>query len=410
MGLMSMRRAMTGAAARRRPDSAISSLKPMSRPLAFRLVMMAIAGEVLALHLTYVHYRLHRDPEWQSVCAISDHVNCDTVILSPYGSIAGIPLPIIGAWFYLVVGSIAAADGWNRRRLFVRSRALVIFGLCLIATVASAALGGISILSLRSLCLLCAGVYAVNVGLLILSLFALRSTGESIEAAFAGELAHARSQAFRSAVAVAFVIVALLVMRGAYLRGTAGGSVVCEAVAAALRGRVAAPVELKVYSDFQCPYCKALHRDLRAVKAGAGLRTLLIHYPIDRTCNLSAKYTRHPGACLQARAALCADALGYGDQFTGLLFEEGVSTRDGLLRLARPLGIDPLDFDRCLESTDTNERLQKSIRDASSDSVRATPTVFVNGRRQVGRLNEDDFHCLRLANQRPELDSKRGER
>lgn len=36
----------------------------------------------------------------QSICAVSATVNCDAVVLSAYGSLAGTPLSAFGAWFY----------------------------------------------------------------------------------------------------------------------------------------------------------------------------------------------------------------------------------------------------------------------------------------------------------------------
>ena len=44
----------------------------MSRRLALSLLVVSLVGATLSLYLTYVHYRLHREPGWENACAISD--------------------------------------------------------------------------------------------------------------------------------------------------------------------------------------------------------------------------------------------------------------------------------------------------------------------------------------------------
>lgn len=408
MGLMSLRRAMAGKSQRGRGGSERPPARPVGRRLAYALFLLAAAGAVLALYLTYVHHRLHREPGWESACAISDGLNCDAVILSPYGSVADVPLPILGAWFYLFVGGVIALELWGRARRFVRSPAVVALAASGVATAASAALAVVSIRSIGSLCLLCAGVYTVNIGLMILSWFAVRSTGESIAAGLTAERDHWARYSFRNAAGVVVVILVLLVMRAAYVTGTAGGSEICGGVAAALRPGPAEAVEVKIYSDFQCPHCKVLDDDLRRVRGGPGLRLVQLHYPIDAACNPRVKRTRHPGACLQALAALCAETQARGPEFSDQLFDEAPSTRDALGHLAGTLGLDREAFELCLGADGTAALLRRSIDEAVAAGVRATPTLFVNGRKHTGRLDADDLRCLQAASNRTGIDTTKG--
>ena len=380
----------------------------MSRRLALSLLVLTLVGATLSLYLTYVHYRLHREPGWESACAISDGVNCDLVVLSPHGSVAGIPLPVLGAWFYLVIGAVTAVELWGRPRLYMRSPAVLVLTASALATAASVALALVSVTSLSVLCLLCAGVYVVNIGLLVVSWFAVRSTGEPFAVGLKAEREHWARYAFRNAAGVGLAIVLLLVMRAAYSKGTAGGSEVCGAVAAALRPGSSVPVEVKVYSDFQCPHCRAVDRDLRGVRGGSGVRLIPAHYPLDATCNRRVERTRHHGACLQARAALCADTQGHGREFSDRLFDEGPSAENALVELAESLGLDRAAFEQCLDAASTAERLRQSIDDAGAAGVRATPTVFVNGRKHTGRLDADDLRCLQAASERHRVDATKG--
>ena len=47
--------------------------------------MLSGTGVAVSAYLTYVHRRLRSEPGWESLCAISASLNCDTVITSPFG-------------------------------------------------------------------------------------------------------------------------------------------------------------------------------------------------------------------------------------------------------------------------------------------------------------------------------------
>ena len=66
------------------------------------------------------------------------------------------------------------------------------------------------------------------------------------------------------------------------------------------------PVARVVYSDFQCPHCALAHRALREARRGSVARIESRHFPLDAECNSHVSKTIHPGACLQAAAAVCA--------------------------------------------------------------------------------------------------------
>ncbi len=80
------------------------------------LALLSGTGVAVSAYLTYVHQRLRSEPFWESLCAISTSLNCDTVITSPLGAIGGVPLSAFAVWFYLLV-AVVAATGLARRRL-----------------------------------------------------------------------------------------------------------------------------------------------------------------------------------------------------------------------------------------------------------------------------------------------------
>lgn len=147
----------------------------MKRTDSVVLAALSLVALGVSVYLTYVHYRLHEQPGWHSACAISAAINCETVLTSPYGSIAGTPLSALGAWFYALTALIAVG-AFFRVNLFSRSPALALFfagsfssALSLVLIVLSATIG--------SLCPLCAVLYFINFAILVQSWRAVRFTG-----------------------------------------------------------------------------------------------------------------------------------------------------------------------------------------------------------------------------------------
>lgn len=77
------------------------------------IVICALIGLASALASTYMHYQLVHDPTYSSFCDIDENVSCTQVYLSRFGSIGGIPVALLGAfWFGLVLLlSVAAGRG-----------------------------------------------------------------------------------------------------------------------------------------------------------------------------------------------------------------------------------------------------------------------------------------------------------
>ncbi len=258
-----------------------------------------------------------------------------------------------------------------------------------------------SIVSIGSLCPLCAALYVVNIGLLLTGSHAVRRTGEGVVRALLLERAYwARNRG--TALRLLVVFLGTLAASMVAYSGSTAASPICDAVAKAA-GSSDRHLELVVYSDFQCPHCRVLDRSLRSVvrEDGGALRFVPGYYPLDSECNPHVKRSRHAGACRQAMAAICAGAQGRYAEYSELLFEGAGSGPGELGALATSLRLDRARFDACLVSEDTARTLRKSIAEAGARAVRATATMFLNGTRHVGRLGDGDLRCLARASSWP---------
>jgi Na+:H+ antiporter, NhaA family len=161
-----------------------------------------------------------------------------------------------------------------------------------------------------------------------------------------------------------------------------------------VRGGIARSKSLTVlmYGDFLCPYCRRLRQVLQRVRRALGERMVYVfrHYPNERA---------HPGSELASVAAEAAARQGHFWEMHDALFnrEPGVS-RQGILEIARSLGLDAERFERDLDDPKVLQRVREDLSDGRRNGVTATPTIFIDGIRYDGAW---DFHSLLEALQRP---------
>lgn len=358
------------------------------------LLGLAVVGLAISVYLTFLHGKLAEDPAWSGACSIRPGLDCEPVLLSRYASIAGAPVAAYGAWFYAVVILIAAANLQRRKGALLRSPPLVLLLASVLATLVSLVLAVVSTFVVGSLCPLCAAVYAINLALLVLAWIDVRRTGESLAAALAGERQHWRRRVSQTTRFLVVLLVTLLVIPLVYSFTPEGESPLCAAIEAGGGTGKATLISMVVYSDFQCPFCRELDQQLRGLRGRSTVEVVHRQYPLDKACNPWVSRTRHPGACLQARAAMCAGRQGRYDDFSDQLFERGSIGREELIGLATLLGLDRDAFTACLASPESEAWLAEDVRAAASQGVRGTPTTFVVGVRRVGPLRRSELQCI----------------
>jgi protein-disulfide isomerase len=170
-----------------------------------------------------------------------------------------------------------------------------------------------------------------------------------------------------------------LIVVGAALRGSESPPERLGQQEGRIFGSVTAPVVLSVWSDFQCPVCKAAAQtvlaDIEAEYVEAGL--VQIHY-------------RHYAflgqeSVMAAEASECAAEQNHFWEYHDTLFlrqsgeNRGAFATSRLKGIASELSLDTESFNQCLD-----ERRYKAVVDAERQEgtrlgVRGTPTLFING-------------------------------
>jgi protein-disulfide isomerase len=107
------------------------------------------------------------------------------------------------------------------------------------------------------------------------------------------------------------------------------------------------------------------------------------HLPLDEACNDSIKGDFHVGACQLALGAVCAQEQGRFWAFHDKAFAAELSrpTLSDTVTLAAEAGLDYTAFERCMGTDAARARLAADVEEANQLGLRATPTIFVNGKR-----------------------------
>ena len=157
------------------------------------------------------------------------------------------------------------------------------------------------------------------------------------------------------------------------------------------KGPKDAPIEIVLFEDFQCPYCKKLTGNIEVLledpEYASKVRVGYMHYPMNQACNANelAKPKMHRFACTAAASAVCADRQGKFWPMHDLMFRNSGRLRGSNLKsYAREVGLDMDAWISCVNAPATNEKLKSDTSIGAAAGVRGTPSLFINGRRLVG--------------------------
>jgi protein-disulfide isomerase len=144
-----------------------------------------------------------------------------------------------------------------------------------------------------------------------------------------------------------------------------------------------ATVMVTIFSDYQCPHCRAAHEAYRSIVARyaavPGIRFVLKHFPLEGECNAFAAKGQHSAACEAAAAVVLARATGKAVPMEEWLFaNQQKLTPSGVRVAAQEVG----------GIVDFNGSYVDALKEVTADAnlggalgVGSTPTVFLNSTR-----------------------------
>ena len=321
---------------------------------------------------------------------------CDVVRASDLAYPLGIPMPVFGLAFYLAAvmlllrasaplaglsGTLVAA-GWAIAGLAVMSLLTVIeifvigalCSWCLLSTVASVLLTGGSVAALRS------GNPPPSGKAMTSSRTRRRSAAES---------ARSRHDLRRFAAATGAIMAVALVSLLALPALTNATPADRASVGSTDRPRLGVgPVELVVYSDFQCPAC-AVAAPVLSTLAEEGSVTLVYRYfPL---------VSIHSNARAAAEAAQAGALQGRFWEFHDLLFARQAAWADlagsdaaaAFEAIAAEIGLDIVRWRADASSPAVIDAVASDVRQAEELRLSGTPTLFVDGVRYGGPFSRE---------------------
>jgi protein-disulfide isomerase/uncharacterized membrane protein len=157
------------------------------------------------------------------------------------------------------------------------------------------------------------------------------------------------------------------------------------------KGPAGAPIQVVEFSDFMCPYCRALAGFFTNFMAQSGNRVVIYYknFPLDQACNPKLRASTHPGACWLALGAICAQYQGRFWPYHDRVFSTELHNPQpaDVVRLGTEAGLNGAALEGCVADPRTKERLTAQIEEAHRLGIQATPTVFVDGKK-LPRLND----------------------
>ena len=166
------------------------------------------------------------------------------------------------------------------------------------------------------------------------------------------------------------------------------------------------PLTVVIYSDFECTGCgkfvqffeKQVPRML-----GGHVRAVFRHFPLSPACNPLAQTNVHPHACEAARLVEGVRLLAGNDGFWkahDFVFRNQESLSRGTLtpdEVAKAVGVDSAALKERMRSAEIDAVLQHDISEAKLLDVKATPAIYVEGRRVDNLVVTDTRFWERIA-------------
>jgi protein-disulfide isomerase/uncharacterized membrane protein len=145
------------------------------------------------------------------------------------------------------------------------------------------------------------------------------------------------------------------------------------------------PVQLVMFSSFECPACKIVSEYLHQVMTDrfqGKLNIIYKHFPLGTACNPRVEQDQYPQACAAARAAEAAKHENAFWPFHDALLAADLSeSNNPIERVALEMGLTMETFDELCKADITRKKVQQDVELGNRLGVAGTPTIFINGRR-----------------------------
>jgi len=150
-----------------------------------------------------------------------------------------------------------------------------------------------------------------------------------------------------------------------------------------VKGAVDGAVEIIVFSDFECPYCKDTSGEMDTLleRYPNDVRIVFRNYPLDQSCNDNMQQQGHLNACKAALMGRCAGAQDLFWEMHDAIYALPLVTAAALDEIPEAIGISQDAFAECIGSETPLQDVRADIDEGQALGLTGTPAIFVNRRR-----------------------------
>jgi len=370
---------------------------PLPFPLySWTVAVLAFGGILDSIYLSISHYRVYTDIAYESFCAISRSINCDTVSQSPYSIFAGIPVPvwgIIGYSFFILFLPFA----WSKEAQKQRMWSILLF-ISLAFSIYSVILAYISTFYIHSYCMMCIVSFGINFLLLYYTWLVRKRFGKSgtikgliLDIGFLWEKKKKTIPIFLSTLCI---ITFLLISFPSYWNFAP--PVLSKSIPSGITedgypwiGAENPELEIMEFTDYLCFQCKKMHFYLRKLveKNSDKIRLIHRHFPMDHKYNPIVNEPFHVGSGKMALLAEYAQTQGKFWEMNDILFDiEGSTKYINIKKLAKKVGLDYRALSYSIKNRIIRYKVKHDIAIGMKLGINGTPGYVIDGKVYLGQI------------------------
>ncbi len=371
-------------------------------------LMIAIIATFISIGL-HIYLTLHYyDVKFgmtlgDSICNVSEKLNCDAVSASQFASFLGIPIALWGAVTNFILLYFLAVTRQNLTQDTDKTSRYTLM-LSTVTFVASVVMGLISMLALDYFCLFCIAAYVLSIVTFICVWWStptkssknlIKDTKDIFTSekwvlgfliaipaiSFTANLMYLENKGLRNVSAIAEEKANYWAVAPAQNFDTTKGLV--------LQYSDVEPVMTIVeFADFRCGHCKMAAPPIHSfVKQHPDVRLIFKPFPLDGTCNDAIKGGGDGISCGLALATMCAEKVAQkGWAAHDFIFEKqeeiirDMNLTKNLDDLIKNLELQPDHLKSCVQDPDMIALVKSTAKEGADAGIQGTPTIFVNGK------------------------------
>jgi uncharacterized membrane protein len=371
-------------------------INPLPVQIYFSTVLfLTFAGIMASSYLMYSHFRVYTDISYNSFCAISKAINCDTISQSAYSIFFNVPVAVWGfvGYIFLFVVICFSLDRNNNKMKGLST----LLSIVLIFSIISLSLGIISSFYIHAYCIVCIAVWVINFALLYMFwLIRRRYETSSFFSSIRDDFLFWKKKKISLILILTFFVATgtLIQWFPKYWNYPLPDKNVKINTGVTSEGHPWIGAEnpnltIIEFSDYRCFQCKKMHHFLRnlVIENHDKLRIIHRQFPMDHKFNPLVKEPFHSGSGIFSLIAISGITKNRFWEINDYLFNYDTSSNAIYLRkIAKDLNIELTELQKNITDKQNTVKLSQDIIFGMKHKFDGTPAFVINGQVYTGQI------------------------